>query len=73
MLEQIHTALDHRNLLPDEHLVDAGYTSAELMVSAQRDCGLTLLARCASITLRSLTLLAVSTAPRSLSTGTTDA
>jgi transposase len=43
MLEQVHTALDRRNLLPDEHLVDAGYTSAELMVSAQRDCGLTLL------------------------------
>src|ERR687894_658885 len=37
MLEHIHTGLDHRNLLPDEHIVDAGYTSAELMVSTRRD------------------------------------
>jgi hypothetical protein len=31
-LEQVHTDLDRRNLLPREHIVDAGYTSAELMV-----------------------------------------
>jgi hypothetical protein len=42
MLEQVHTGLGRRDLLPDEHLVDAGYTSAELMVSAQRDFGITL-------------------------------
>jgi Transposase DDE domain len=43
MLEQVHTGLARRDLLPDEHLVDAGYTSAELMVSAQRDFGIALL------------------------------
>ena len=43
MLEHIHTGLDHRNLLPDEHIVDAGYTSAELMVSTRRDFRITLL------------------------------
>jgi transposase len=43
MLEHIHTGLDHRNLLPDEHIVDAGYTSAELMVSTQSDFSITLL------------------------------
>jgi hypothetical protein len=42
MLEQVHTDLDRRHLRPDEHLVDAGYTSAELMVGAQRDSGITL-------------------------------
>jgi hypothetical protein len=43
MLEHIHTGLDHRNLLPDEHIVDAGYTSAELMISTQSDFSITLL------------------------------
>jgi transposase len=43
ILEQIHTDLDHRNLLPGEHIVDAGYTSADLMVTARRDFGVTLL------------------------------
>jgi transposase len=42
MLEQLHTGLASRNLLPSEHLVDAGYTSAELMIGAQRDFGITL-------------------------------
>jgi transposase len=42
-LEQVHTDLDRRDLLPREHIVDAGYTSAELMVSSQRDFGVTLL------------------------------
>jgi transposase len=42
-LEQIHTDLDRKGLRPHEHIVDAGYTSAELMVSSQRDLGITLL------------------------------
>jgi hypothetical protein len=46
MLDQVYTGLARRDLLPDEHLVDAGYTPcAELMVSAQRDFGITLLGR----------------------------
>lgn len=43
VLERIHTDLDRRDLLPDEHIVDAGYTSADLMVSARREHGITLL------------------------------
>jgi hypothetical protein len=43
MPEHIHTGLEHRNLLPDQHIVDAGYTSAELMVSTRRDFRITLL------------------------------
>ena len=39
----IHAALAARDLLPDVHLVDTGYTSAELYVSAQRDHGIELL------------------------------
>jgi len=44
MIEHIHTGLARHNLLPDQHIVDAGYTTcAELMVSTQRDFGITLL------------------------------
>jgi hypothetical protein len=43
LLEQIHTDLNRRDLLPGEHIVDAGYTSADLMVSARQDFGVTLL------------------------------
>ncbi|MDQ0938409.1 hypothetical protein [Streptomyces sp. V1I1] len=39
----VHVRLDERGLLPDMHLVDTGYTSADLLVSAQRDFGLELL------------------------------
>jgi transposase len=43
MLEHIHSGLGRRNLLPNEHIVDAGYTSAELMISTRRDFSTTLL------------------------------
>jgi len=43
MTEPIHTHLGQRGLLPDEHLVDSGYPSAELLVSSQTDYGITLL------------------------------
>jgi hypothetical protein len=43
VLQQIHTDLNRRNLLPGEHIVDAGYTSADLMVTARQDFGVTLL------------------------------
>jgi len=42
MTEPVHDALQARNLLPGEHAVDAGYTSAELLVAARRR-GVTLL------------------------------
>jgi hypothetical protein len=44
MPEPIHTGLEGRNLLPDEHIVDAGYTTcAELMISTQSEFSITLL------------------------------
>ncbi|MDQ3153444.1 MAG: IS1182 family transposase [Actinomycetota bacterium] len=42
MTEPIHARLGQRGLLPGEHLVDSGYPSAELLVSAQADYGITL-------------------------------
>lgn len=43
VLEGIHQALAQRDVLPAIHLVDAGYTDAEGLVSSQRDYGITLL------------------------------
>ncbi len=43
MLERIHNDLDRRSLLPAEHLVDAGYTSAGLLIDSRRDFSITLL------------------------------
>jgi transposase len=40
--ECIHTALEAKHLLPNEHLLDAGYIDAELLVSAQDDYGITI-------------------------------
>ena len=34
-LPDIHTNLEQRELLPEQHLVDAGYTDAEALVAAQ--------------------------------------
>jgi transposase len=42
VLEDIHTALAERGLLPDEHLVDAGYIDAEQIHQARRDHGIEL-------------------------------
>lgn len=41
-LEAVHTGLAEKDLLPDEHLVDAGYADADALVSAQKDYGLVL-------------------------------
>src|SRR4051812_15367332 len=38
----IHTALAAKGLLPDDHLVDAGYVDAELLVGAQFEHGVRL-------------------------------
>ncbi len=38
----IHEALSQKGLPPDEHLVDAAYVDAELLVSSQQDHGITL-------------------------------
>jgi transposase len=39
----IHEALQQKQLLPDTHLVDTGYTDAELVARSQRDFGVDLL------------------------------
>jgi transposase len=38
-LDTVHAALAQKDLLPEEHLLDAGYVDAEALVSAQRDLG----------------------------------
>jgi transposase len=43
VLEAVHQALAEREVLPEVHLVDAGYTDAEGLVSSQRDYGITLM------------------------------
>ncbi|MBF6341862.1 IS1182 family transposase [Nocardia abscessus] len=43
MTAAIHTRLAERDLLPDVHLVDAGYVDADLLVAAQREHGVELL------------------------------
>jgi transposase len=42
-VEPIHEDLKQHNLLPDEHLVDRGYTSAPLLYDSQTDYGVELL------------------------------
>jgi len=40
--QQIHLDLQSKQLLPDEHLMDAGFIDAELLVDAQDDFGITI-------------------------------
>lgn len=42
-VDPIHENLKQRDLLPDDHLVDMGYTSAPLLYDSQRDFGVNLL------------------------------
>lgn len=42
-VEPIHADLQQRDLLPDDHLVDMGYTSAPLLYDSQRDYHVNLL------------------------------
>jgi transposase len=43
MTQPIHDALQRKRLLPAQHVVDAGYLDAELLVASQRDYGVDLL------------------------------
>jgi transposase len=43
VLPSIHEALAHQDLLPEMHVVDAGYTDAAGLVGSQRDYAVTLL------------------------------
>ena len=38
-LDSVHAALAQHDLLPNEHLLDAGYVDAEVLVSARQDLG----------------------------------
>jgi transposase len=42
-LPTIHTALEKKGLLPEQHVVDAGYTTTRAMLDAQQDHGVELL------------------------------
>lgn len=42
-VKPIHQDLENKNLLPDEHLMDMGYTTADNLVSPQRDYGVTVI------------------------------
>src|SRR5207244_6184996 len=39
MLAVVHASLATRDRLPDEHLVDKGYTDAQVLVDSQREYG----------------------------------
>jgi transposase len=41
-LKNVHRTLEQKDLLPGEHLLDAGYVDAESLVTAQRDFGVTI-------------------------------
>ena len=41
-LEKVNCSLQQKDLLPEEHLLDAGYVDAQSLVAAQRDFGVTL-------------------------------
>jgi transposase len=43
MVKCVHTSLEQRGLLPAEHLVDKGYTDAQVLVESQRTYGVTLI------------------------------
>jgi transposase len=43
VVERLHAALETKQLLPSQHLVDAGYPSAELLVSSQEKYAVDLL------------------------------
>lgn len=43
MTEPIHASLASRALLPEQHLVDAGYPTAELLIRSRTDYGVTLI------------------------------
>src|SRR5262245_2305701 len=42
MIDVVHESQEQRDLLPGEHLVDKGYTDAQVLVDSQRDYGVTI-------------------------------
>jgi transposase len=43
MVEEVHKSQEQRDLLPGEHLVDKGYTDAQVLVDSQREYGVTII------------------------------
>ena len=41
-LEKVYRSLQQKDLLPDEHLLDAGYVDAQSLVASKRDFGVTI-------------------------------
>jgi len=41
-LEKIHRSLEQKDLLPDEHLLDAGYVDAQSLVASKQEFGVTI-------------------------------
>jgi hypothetical protein len=37
MVEVVHESLQERDLLPDEHLVDKGYTDSQVLIDSQHE------------------------------------
>ena len=42
MIEVVHESLEERDLLPDEHLVDKGYTDSQVLIASQHEYGVTI-------------------------------
>jgi transposase len=42
MVEVVHESLQERDLLPDEHLVDKGYTDSQVLIASQHEYGVTI-------------------------------
>ncbi len=42
MIEVVHESLEERDLLPDEHLVDKGYTDSRVLIDSQHEYGVTI-------------------------------
>jgi hypothetical protein len=71
MTEPIHHDLAERDLLPDEHYVDSGYPSADLLVCSLTDYGIALVTPMLADTSHPRRAPGkASTAPHSPSTGT---
>ena len=41
-LKKVYCSLEQKDLLPDEHLLDAGYVDAQLLVASKQDFGVTI-------------------------------
>lgn len=71
MGQKVHEELDKKNLLPKQHLVDAGYVDAQWLVESQQQHEITVIGRCGKTFTGSRVPRAASTSADSRSTGRT--